>query len=567
MITDDTRTTLPSSPSSRARWIWLTLAVLLVLGVAYGAAAWALSGRVPAGVEVSGVQIGHMSRDAAIDRLTRRLEQDLSSPVPVVVGSAQAEVDPATAGLRADLAETVDHLVGFSLDPRQMWRHLSGDSRLEPVTTADPGALDAAVAALAEQVDGDVVEGSISFEDGAAVATEAQEGRVLDREGAAEVLKQGWLSGARPLELPAEITPPTVDTDAVTAAMDSFAVPATSGPLTVVVGDRSVELEPTAVTPALSFEAVDGTLEPRVDGEALKAAALGADGDLVTAPRDATVRIEGGSPVVVPGQDGTTIDPTVLAEAALAALVAPERTAAVDPVVSEPEVTTAEVQALGITEVVSQFATTHTADPGRTQNLRIAASTVNNTLLLPGETFSLNGVLGERTRAKGYSEAGVIMNGRLTEGVGGGVSQMATTLFNGMFFAGLEDVEHKPHSFYISRYPEGREATVNWPNVDLKFRNDTPHGVLIETWVGGGQVHTRFWSTKVWDEVRATKSERRNVKQPETIRDSDEDCVTQSPNPGFDVTVTRQLVKGGAVQRTDTFRTRYIPQDNVICES
>lgn len=564
MITDDTRTTLPASSRARSRWAWTALAVL-VLGVAYTAAAWALSGRVPAGVEVAGVQIGHMTRDAAVERLERRLEQDATSPVPVKVGSAEAQIDPAAAGLEVDLAGTVDDLVGFSLDPRQVWRHLVGDSRVDPRTEVDDAALAAAVDDLAEQVRSDVVEGSIAFEDGQPVVTEAVEGRVLDTDAAVDVLAEDWFSGSRPLKLPADVTAPKVDTDAVNAAMDSFAVPATSGPLTVTVGDRQVQLDPAAFAPALSFEAVDGRLEPRVDGEVLKTAALGADGELVTAPTDATVRIENGAPVVVPGENGTTIDPAQLAEAALPALTAPERTVAVEPVVAEPERTTEEVQALGVREVVSQFATTHTADPGRTENLQIAARTVNGTLLLPGETFSLNGVLGQRTTAKGYNEAGAIMNGRLTTDVGGGVSQMATTLFNGMFFAGLEDVEHKPHSFYISRYPEGREATVNWPNVDLKFRNNTPYGVLIETWVGGGQVHTRFWSTKVWDEVRATKSERRNVKPPQTIRDGGPDCVTQSPNPGFDVTVTRQLIKGGAVQGTDTFRTRYIPQDQVIC--
>ena len=566
MITDDDpRTTLPSREPSRPRWPWVLLAVLAVVGVGYGTAAWALAGRVPAGVEVEGVQIGHMTRESAVDRITRRLEDELSAPVPVQVGSAELELDPAASGLAVDVAGTVDDLVGFSLDPRQMWRHAAGGSRVPLKTTADEQALDAAVAGVAEQVDGEAVDGDITFAEGQPVATEAREGRVLDREAAAELLQEQWFNGPRPLELPAEIAPPAVDADAVTQAMEAFATPATAGPLTVAVGEKSVSLEPTAVAPALSMEAVDGRLEPRVDGEVLAAAALGADGNLVTAPKDASIAIQDGRPVVVPAVNGTSIDPEVLGSAALAALVTPERTASIDPVVAEPEVTTARAEALGVKEVVSSFATTHTADAGRTENLRIAARNVNGTLLLPGETFSLNGVLGERTRAKGYNEAGVIMNGRLTSDVGGGVSQMATTLFNGMFFAGLEDVEHKPHSFYISRYPEGREATVNWPNIDLKFRNNTDYGVLVESWIGGGQVHTRFWSTKVWDDVRASKSDRRNVKQPRTIVDDSEGCVSQSPNPGFDVTVTRSLVRGGSVAKTENFNTRYIPQDDVTC--
>lgn len=565
VITDESRT-VPAAGRRPRSWPWVLLGVLVVLAVSYGAAAWALSGRVPAGVEVAGVQIGHMSRDDAVERLTTRLQDELTAPVPVRVGTAETAVDPARAGLQADLEGTVDRLVGFTLDPRQMWRHVAGDSSVEPQTVVDETALQASVDALAAEVDAEVVEGAVTFADGVAEATQAQQGRVLDRDAAADVLATSWLDGPRPLELPAEVTDPRVDSDAVAEAMSSFAVPATAGPLTVRAGDRSVRLEPSAVTPALSMVPVDGRLEPRVDGEVLAAAVLGADGDLVTPPQDATVRIEDGAPVVVPAVPGTTLDPEALAEAALAALPTPERTATVELVPAEPEITTAEAEALGVTEVISEFSTPHPPDADRTENLRIATATVNGTLLLPGETFSLNGTLGQRTAAKGYNEAGVIINGRLAEATGGGVSQVATTLFNGMFFAGLEDVEHKTHSFYISRYPEGREATVNWPNIDLKFRNNTPTGVLIEAWVADGRVHTRFWGTKVWDEVRATKSERRNVTEPERVVVTDEDCVPQSPAPGFDVTVTRELVKDGVVQRTEEFRTRYVPQDEVVCE-
>ena len=104
-------------------------------------------------------------------------------------------------------------------------------------------------------------------------------------------------------------------------------------------------------------------------------------------------------------------------------------------------------------------------------------------MLKPGETFSLNDTVGERTRENGFTEGFIISNGIFKEDLGGGVSQMATTTFNAMFFAGLKDVEHKPHSFYIDRYPVGREATVAWGSVDLRFRNDTPYGVLIQAGV------------------------------------------------------------------------------------
>jgi vancomycin resistance protein YoaR len=541
------------------------LGALVVLALVYVGGAWALSGRVPAGVTVAGVEVGGLSRAAAAERLEREAGERASAPVPVAVGSATDRLDPVAAGLRVDLAGTADDLVGLSLDPRQLWRHVRGSSEVAPRVSADDEALAAALRDLAARVDGDPVEGAVGFEAGAPVVTPAREGRRLRADEAADLLATQWFTAPRPVRLPADLEEPDVGAAAVDEAVTSFAEPATSGPLTVVVGDHRVRLEPAEVTPALSTVAAGGRLRPVVDGAVLAAAVTAKDPQAITAPRDATVRVDGGRPVVVPAVDGSAVDPDALAEAAVAALVDPARTATVEPVVSEPELTTAEAEALGVREVVSEFSTNLTADAGRTENLRIAARTVDGTLLLPGETFSLNETLGRRTPEKGYNEAPVIMNGRLTNGVGGGVSQMATTLFNAMFFAGLEDVEHKPHSFYISRYPEGREATVNYPTVDLKFRNDSPHGVLVQTWVGGGQVHARFWSTPVWDDVRALRSARRNVTQPDVVHDPAPDCVAQSPNPGFDVTVTRQLVRGGAVARSEQFRTRYIAEDRVVC--
>ena len=127
-------------------------------------------------------------------------------------------------------------------------------------------------------------------------------------------------------------------------------------------------------------------------------------------------------------------------------------------------------------------------------------------MLKPGETFTLNDTVGERTAENGFTEGFIISDGIFKEDLGGGVSQMATTTFNAMFFAGLEDVEHKPHSFYIDRYPVGREATVAWGAVDLRFSNDTPYGVLIQRPrrprarpSRAGRVTVRMWSTKYWD--------------------------------------------------------------------
>ncbi len=148
--------------------------------------------------------------------------------------------------------------------------------------------------------------------------------------------------------------------------------------------------------------------------------------------------------------------------------------------VLQPQLTTAEAEKIKPKEVISTFTTYFPDNPPRTNNIKIAARTLNGTFVAPGKQFSLNGTLGKRTPEKGYAEAPVIMNGRLVKDYGGGVSQVSTTTFNAAFFSGVRIDEHTPHSFYISRYPEGREATVSWPDVDQKWTNDTGYGIIIQ---------------------------------------------------------------------------------------
>jgi vancomycin resistance protein YoaR len=263
--------------------------------------------------------------------------------------------------------------------------------------------------------------------------------------------------------------------------------------------------------------------------------------------------------------DGVAVDPATSGDVLIAALTATDRTAQLTVTTSRPAFTTEAAEALGVNEVVASFDSRFPYDPSRTANLITAANTINGTLLKPGETFSLNGILGERTPEKGYREGYVIESGRLVKGIGGGVSQVSTVVYNLAWFSGATLVEHTPHTFYISRYPEGREATVYWPGIDNTFTNTTPHGMLIQMWVAGSQVHGRIWSTKTYD-VEAVKGPRTNVRPGRTITDDTVACVPQPDIvPGFDVTVTRIVTQGGAEVKREEYTTNYRPEDRVVC--
>jgi vancomycin resistance protein YoaR len=356
--------------------------------------------------------------------------------------------------------------------------------------------------------------------------------------------------------------------------MDEFANPAMSAPVILVLDGENVVVRPEAYSSALSMKAEEGKLEPRVNKKKLTAAIESAMEKGSLSPEPATVRLVGGQPKVIPGKNGVTFDPDEVAEEFLTLVVQNDnkRTTEIKTVVDRPDFTTRDARKLRINEVVSSFTTEFPHADYRNTNLGRAAQLVNGTVLKPGETFSLNGTVGERTAENGFTEGYIISDGVYKEDFGGGVSQVATTLFNAAFFAGLEDVEHKPHSFYIDRYPIGREATVVWGALDLKFKNDTPYGVLIESWVdpstpsSSGRMNVRMWSTKYWD-ITAGVSERYDITEEKTRYIQGKNCVPHEGYGGFDIDVYRYFRRHGSDElvRKETMHTTYTPSDTVVC--
>ena len=513
-------------PSEGRRTAARLILSLLVLGAIYAGLATFVGRQVAANTRVDGVSIGGMSPHQASVTLTRALAGKASRPVTLRTPSRSVLLDPATAGLGLDVDATVAGQTGFSLAPADVWRHLTGGEDLPLRISVDHARLTAALERAATTVNTPVREGSVSLAGG--------------------TVRRGRAPG-------------------VWGSPPPHALPAVSGPLTVKVGSLPIVLTPAKFAPAVSLRPTpQGRLVPRVDGARIVAMLRSAAPGVEKRPADATVRLVGGRPTVVPAVVGTRYDVARVQAAVLPALTSPGRTATIAPVRTQPEVTTAMARSWGVTEVVSSFSTAFPVNPPRTTNITIAARTLDGTLVKPGETFSLNGVLGQRTGAKGYQKAPVINGGRLETDFGGGVSQVSTTLFNAAFFAGVRIEQHTPHSFYISRYPEGREATVSWPDVDNRWTNDSGKAILIRSYVSGNEVTVTFYGTRVWD-VEAVKGPRRNVVQPRTITDDSPGCVMQSPNVGFDVTVTRIFRKDGRQVRTSQFSTHYIPEDDVRC--
>jgi vancomycin resistance protein YoaR len=185
----------------------------------------------------------------------------------------------------------------------------------------------------------------------------------------------------------------------------------------------------------------------------------------------------------------------------------------------------------------------------------------------PGETFSLNTFTGPRGTAQGYVPAGVIEGGKFTTAVGGGISQFATTMFNAEFFSGVQDIHHQPHSYWISRYPAGREATVFDGLIDLVWKNDAATGIYIQTAWTPSSITVTFWGTKHYD-IESVSGDRTNVVQPAVQNNPDDGtCKPQAGMEGFDIAVTRVFKDphSGAVLRKQDFHTHYKAEPVIHC--
>ena len=483
---------------------------------------------------------------------------------------------PADAGLTIDYAQSVEAAGGGrSFDPRKITTVLVGGRSTDAVVVVDEDKLNGAVQSLAATIDQAPVDAGLAYQGTAVKRTRAEPGLAVDTAAAATAIRQGFLTAPAPVELPTAVTEPQISDDEATQVAESFARPAVSAPIKVTAGAAgSFTIDPKMIARAMTFAAQGGNLVPDLDAKKLLSNAAPAVKDVeLTEPKDATVRLVDGKPKVIPAVNGTEVAAADLKKAVEPALTESGRGRTVEVELSgaKAQFSTADAKKLGIKRVTGQFTTRFPYLEYRNVNIGRAAELINGTVLKPGETFSLNGVVGERTRANGFTEGYIIQGGKFKKELGGGVSQSATTTFNAMFFAGLKDVQHQPHSLYVDRYPPGREATVAWPSVDLKFQNDTKYGVLVQAYLvkaapgKQGSITVKMWSTNTYDKVTSTTPVKSNFTTGQDLKDDSADCEPQTPVPGFDADYSRLFYTDGKIVKRENFHWRYAPTNRVIC--
>ncbi|WP_245551233.1 VanW family protein [Nocardia paucivorans] len=552
----------------RARRIAVVAAV--VFGVAllgYLADLAVSAGKVPRGVVVAGVDIGGMDTAEADAELRSALDARVGRELPIRIDETQTALIPAQSGLSVDWDATWDRIGGQPLNPAARLLSLFGTRTVPVASAVDDAVLNAKLEEL-RVYDEPAVEGGIRFEGVTPIAVAPVPGRVLDLAAARELLIERWAT-AGTLELPVVPAPMNVRPESIEQALHQIAEPAVSAPVAVTGKGAAATLLPEQIATVIRF-VPDGNgglkagYDPQLATDLLTPQLV----DTEVEPKDATFTLTGGTPSVVPSVTGDKINwPKTLEKLpALFTAAGPQRSAEAVYDRIEPEFTTKAAEDLGITEPMGEFTTSGFTGPSGV-NIRLVAQEVNGAVVKPGEVFSLNNHTGPRTAAEGYVESGIINHGRPDKAVGGGISQFATTLYNAAYFAGLEDVAHTEHSYYISRYPAAREATVFDGVIDLQFRNNTPKGIYIQAFADSSQVTVRIWGTKTV-EVESITGERTKPTEPQTVRvPAGEDCIASDGAPGFTISDTRvitDIATGREISRT-TRTVKYDPVPIVKC--
>lgn len=558
----------------------VTGGVLGVMVLIYGADLLVSAGDVPRGVLVAGVDVGGMEKSEAEQTLRTNLEPRLNQPVTIKAGDVEGNLSPSASGLGVDWQRTLDQAGRQPLSPITRLTSFFTTREVGIVGQYDDAKLRQALETLADKKLNHVKrEGTIRFKsiegtDGKvqAIAVQPHQGqRISDLEAAVRTVGTGWLAEGG-VALPVDVEPVKATAAAVKKTLDTVVTPAIAEPVTVKGDGADATLRPADIAGAFTFAAQDdGSLEAKVDRGKLKDVLEPQLASTEKEGRDAEIVFAGGRPTVQPSQEGVQVDWKKSLEPYSDVIAKPgERV--IDAVYKKrkPEVTTEEAEAYGIKEVIGEFTTGgFKSDSG--VNIRTVANAVNGAIVKPGATFSLNGFTGPRTAAKGYVEAGIIQDGVPGRAVGGGISQFATTLYNASYFAGMRDAGHKEHSYYISRYPVAREATVfqlagGASGIDIAFTNDASTGVAIQTSWSPSGVAVRIWGTKRYRVESITGPRTNPVKAGKKTLDT-KDCEPSPGIDGFTATDTRVLydINSGAVVRRETRTVRYNPKPEIIC--
>ncbi len=579
-----TRKTTPSMPSW-LMWVVLGIVAITVLIVVVEVAASA--GRVHPGVTVGGVKVGGMGPQRAAQTLSAELPKKANEPVVVSYGDKEWTITPEDLGVTFDtyaLAEqamAVGRTGGFFASIGQRAGAWFGSATLPARANADPEKLSGVLADIADDTDVAPTDATVKFKGTTAVLSESAPGAAVDRERLTSDILTAFTGTDRAIEAPVAVVQARISDDVASAAKATAEQMIAEPAQITWESGRSWELTPEDLARMIvvgkleDTAAATWTFEPYVsEKRAAKVVAPKLGGKIGRPARDARFKTRSGKVSIVASKTGIGPDFAALATELTSALKSSDgqaRVVELHTTKTEPKITTAMAKEMDIHERISTYTTYYVAsNRPRVNNIHLLGDALDGKLVKPGGSFSFNDAIGERTAAKGYQEAPAIVDGKLVPQLGGGICQVGTTLFNTVFESGLPVLERHNHSFYISHYPKGRDATVSWGGPDLVFKNDTDTWMLISVSYTSGSITISLYGTdpgyKVTSKTSPFSNERKfsteKIKDPKLAEGKK---VVEDPGvKGMTCTVTRTVKKGNKTIRVDNFKSVYRPKTEVV---
>jgi vancomycin resistance protein YoaR len=538
------------------RKVALLVLVVAAAGVVLGLVFAGSPTTIADGVQVDGVDVGGLSATQARQLLEGKAAALASQRVVFTAGGRQFGIRPAELGVQSDWRAAVDDAQrqGSGFAPLRGFKRLGVDvfgADVTPPTSVLDGALEYELDRIANVVNRPPRDASLVLHGTRVAVVPARTGLTLDRSAAATELVRELAALERsrgPVSLPMRMTQPHVRALALLRAARQARI-ALSAPVRLAVGPRQFLLTPVQLAPLLTLPS-GGASGLRIGGPAADAWLRKLGARIQKKPVDATFAVDGPKVSLVPDRPGVRLDAVRASDAVLAAALrrTPERRVAQLPVETAPaKLTTAAARAMGIDGLVSTYTTEYGGVPNRIHNVQLVARLVDDKLIAPSAEFSFNKTTGERTAAKGFLVAPVIVNGEVTTGLGGGVCQVSTTVFNAAFEAGVKITDRTNHALYISHYPQGRDATVDYPDVDLRFVNDTGHWLLLRTFVGPSSLTVSLYGTPTGRKVESTTAPlvaHGKVKVKKTVDPTlkpGEQVIDDPGEPALTTSVTRDV--------------------------
>lgn len=565
--------------------IILTIAALFASPVVfYGADSLINMNKIHYGVKINNQAVGGLYPDAAIKKFEKINQELAGKQVNLYWDEQEWNLKPheIDVDFRTKEAVALAAKIGNTGNPAnrfiQKINSWLGKESIKLKLNLNDEMLNEFLTEISSAIDRKPLNPSVAIKNGEALSVKGQTGLLLSKDTSRKTIEQAILSPTyRSKELPVFIIPTQIKYESAVKAAEK-ANNIISDPVIIKYQTSSWEIAKEGLLEMLNIEEaiIEGnpSLDVSVDNEKVKRKIESLTKEISKEPQDARFSAAGEKIVIIPSKDGVLINFDKAAQDINIAATNQEladREVLLTGTIIPSKFTTEKAQSMGIKEKISSYSTKYSSYlRSRVSNIHLLAKTLDGTIIAPGEVFSFNKTIGPRTAAKGYKEAPVIVNGKLVPGLGGGICQVTTTMFNTIFFAGLPIPERRNHSFYISKYPTGRDATVSYPSVDLKFRNDTGAYILIKGYVSSNSVTIALYGTEpgrtvTYNSTGFTRITGYPVERiPDSTLDKGVEKIMDSGISGRQITVYRTVKKENIVLFKDTFASKYRPKTQIV---